>query len=188
MFVCLHGLLDDIISYRGAPFISHFWKCLFHILGTTTKLSMTFYPETDGQKEHVNQVLEQYLRCVLSYQQEFSYNNTLHSSIDISPFFASFGIQPRFSISLPLSSVKLTAKERVRRLKEIHQDLTLELINVCQDRQKATTNHLGLQRPTFRQVAWFGYYGAIVRPLIHVPSWIKSCGLLARPSSPLSHP
>ena len=109
--VRLHGLPDDIVSDRGAPFISHFWKRLFHILGTTTKLSTTFHPQTNGQTKRVNQVLEQYLRCVVSYQQddwtmflpmaEFTYNNTLHSSIGTSPFFANFGFQPRFSISLP---------------------------------------------------------------------------------------
>ena len=64
--VRLHGLPDDIISDRGAPFISHFWKRLFHILDTTTKLLMTFHPQIDGQMECVNQVLEQYLRCEVS--------------------------------------------------------------------------------------------------------------------------
>ena len=38
--------------------ISHFWKCLFHILGTTTKLlTVTFHPQTDAQTERINQVL-----------------------------------------------------------------------------------------------------------------------------------
>ena len=66
--VCLHGLPDDIISDCGAPFISHFWKPLFHILGTTTKLLTVFYSQTDGQTKGVNQVLEQSLQCVVSYQ------------------------------------------------------------------------------------------------------------------------
>ena len=106
--VRLHGLPDDIVSDRGAPFISHFWKRLFHILGTTTKLSTTFHPQTNGKRERVNQVLEQYLRCVMSYQQdnwttflplaEFAYNNTLHSSIRTSPSFANIGFQPRPSL------------------------------------------------------------------------------------------
>ena len=37
----------------------------------------------------------------------------------------------------------------MRRLKEIHQDLTLELVN-AQDRQKATTNHLRAPVPNFQ--------------------------------------
>ena len=51
--VRLHGLPDDIVSDRGAPFISHFWKRLFHILGTTTKLSTTFHPQTNGQTKRI---------------------------------------------------------------------------------------------------------------------------------------
>ena len=52
--VRLHGLPDDIVSDRGGPFISHFSKRLFHSLRITTKLSMTFHPQTDGKTEHVN--------------------------------------------------------------------------------------------------------------------------------------
>ena len=57
--VGLHGLPDDIISDCGAPFVSHFWKHLFHILSTTTKLSTTFHPYIDRQTKRVNQVLSQ---------------------------------------------------------------------------------------------------------------------------------
>ena len=157
--VRLHGLPDDITSDRGAPFISHFWKRLFHILGTTTKLSTAFHPQTDGQTERVNQVLEQYLRCVVSYQQddwttflplaEFAYNNTLHSSIGTSPFFANFGFQPRFNVSIPSGSVNPSAEERARQLKDIHQDLTLELAH-AQDRQKTAADNLRAPAPQFQ--------------------------------------
>ena len=157
--VRLHGIPDDIISDRGAPFISHFWKRLFQLLGTTTKLSTAFHPQTDGQTERVNQVLEQYLRGVVSYQQddwttflplaEFAYNNTLHSSTGTSPFFANFGFQPRFSISVPSGSVNPSAEERARRLKEIHQDLILELVN-AQDRQMSSANNHRAPAPNFQ--------------------------------------
>ena len=80
---------------------------------------------------------------------EFAYNNTLHSSIGTSPFFANFGFQPRFNISLPFGSVNPSAEERACRLKEIHQDLTLELVN-AQDRQKAMTNHVRDPAPNFQ--------------------------------------
>ena len=46
--VCLHGLPEDIVFDRGALFISYFWKHLSYILDTTTKLSMTFHPQTNN--------------------------------------------------------------------------------------------------------------------------------------------
>ena len=54
-------LPDDIISDRGSQFMSHFWKHLFQTLQTSTKNLTAFHPETDGQTERVNQILEQYL-------------------------------------------------------------------------------------------------------------------------------
>ena len=68
--VRLHGLPDDIISDRGPQFMSHLWKRLFQTLGTSTKFWTAFHLESDGQTERVNQILEQYLRCMISYQQD----------------------------------------------------------------------------------------------------------------------
>ena len=86
---------------------------------------------------------------MVSYQQdswttfllfaEFAYNNTLRSSIETSPFFANFGFEPCFSISLPSATVNPSDEEWARHLTEIHQYLTLELVNV-QDQQKSTTD------------------------------------------------
>jgi len=43
---------------------------LNRILGIKNKISMVFYPQTDGQTERVNQELEQYLRMFIDYRQE----------------------------------------------------------------------------------------------------------------------
>mgnify|MGYP002776872731 CR=1 FL=1 len=142
----------------------------------------------------------------MSYQQddwttflplaEFAYNNTLHSSIGTSPFFANFGFQPRFSISLPFGSVNPSVEERARRLKEIHQDLTLELVN-AQDQQKATTNHLRAPAPNFQvgDMVWLLRRNiTTTRPCAKLdlhkigPLLYQSRGLSTRPSTPLSHP
>jgi len=40
------------------------------MLEIESKLSMVFYLQTDGQKERVNQELEQYLRMFSDYRQE----------------------------------------------------------------------------------------------------------------------
>jgi hypothetical protein len=79
---------DNFISDCGPQFISHFSKHRCDGLRITCNLSSTHRPQTDGQKEHRNQTLEQYLRCFSNYQQdnwshllhlaELAYNNIVH--------------------------------------------------------------------------------------------------------------
>ena len=59
--VRLHGLPDDVISDRGPQFVSHFWKRLLQTLGIAVNFSSAYHPQTDGQTERVNQILDQYL-------------------------------------------------------------------------------------------------------------------------------
>ena len=84
-----HGLPHDIVSDRGPQFVSKFWQSLFKILQVEIKLSSPFHLQTDGQTKWVNQVLEQYFRFTINYQQdkwtsllplaEFAYNNSTHA-------------------------------------------------------------------------------------------------------------
>ncbi|WVZ53286.1 hypothetical protein U9M48_004252 [Paspalum notatum var. saurae] len=83
--VRLHGVPSRIVSNRGIQFTSKFWKSLHEALGTNLDFSSAYHPQTDGQTERVNQVMEDMLRaCVLTYGKdwesslpyaEFSYNN-----------------------------------------------------------------------------------------------------------------
>ena len=66
----LHGLPESIISDQGAQFAAGLMKKLNGMLGIETKLSTAFHPQTDGQMEHANQELEQYLRMFVDYCQE----------------------------------------------------------------------------------------------------------------------
>ncbi|MBW0580917.1 hypothetical protein O181_120632, partial [Austropuccinia psidii MF-1] len=56
-----HGLPVSIVSDRGSLFVSSFWTQLCQQLKISRDLSTSFHPETDGQTERVNQILEQYL-------------------------------------------------------------------------------------------------------------------------------
>jgi hypothetical protein len=64
----IHGLPNDIVSDMGTQFTSNFWRGIFQLLGVKINLSTTYHPQTDGQTERVNQILEQYLRCTVNYQ------------------------------------------------------------------------------------------------------------------------
>ncbi|MBW0571585.1 hypothetical protein O181_111300 [Austropuccinia psidii MF-1] len=56
-----HGLPPSIVSDTGSLFVSSFWTNLFQQLKISRDLSTAYHPETDGQTERVNQILEQYL-------------------------------------------------------------------------------------------------------------------------------
>jgi hypothetical protein len=99
--VHLHGIPKTIISDRGAQFIARFWEQLQHSLGTKLIRSSAYHPQTDGQTERINQILEDKLRaCVIQYDKnwdkclalaEFSYNNSYQSSLKMAPFEALYG-------------------------------------------------------------------------------------------------
>jgi transposase InsO family protein len=99
--VCLHGVLKKIVSDRGTQFISNFWQQLHEALGTHLKFSSAYHPQTDGQTERTNHILEDMLRAyALQYKigwdkrlpyAEFSYNNSYQVSLKMSPFEALYG-------------------------------------------------------------------------------------------------
>jgi len=101
----LHGAPDNIISDRGSQFVSEFWQHLSQRLGITLKHSSAFHPETDGQTERMNSILEQYLRAFMNFNQddwadwlplaEFASNNVSSETTGVSPFFANYGFHPR---------------------------------------------------------------------------------------------
>jgi hypothetical protein len=59
--VCLHGVPKKIISDRGSQFTSRFWEQLHDSLDTKLRFSTAYHPQTDGQIERTNQVLEDML-------------------------------------------------------------------------------------------------------------------------------
>ena len=92
----LHGL-EKIVSDRGSTFLSEFCKALLISLNIKAGLSMAYHPQTDGQAERINQMVEDYLWHFCSYYQEnwdscldfaeFATNNQDSASLKVSPFF-----------------------------------------------------------------------------------------------------
>ena len=66
--VSLHGIPQLISSDRGSIFTSKFWDSFQKAMGTNIRFSTAFHPQTSGQVERVNQILEDMLRaCVISF-------------------------------------------------------------------------------------------------------------------------
>jgi len=68
--VRLDGLPHDSITDRGTLFTSDLWKETTGKLGIERRLSTAFHPQTEGQTERTNAILEQYLRAYINYQQD----------------------------------------------------------------------------------------------------------------------
>jgi hypothetical protein len=106
--VCLHGMLKKIVSDKGTQFTLKFWERLHETLDTQLCFSSAYHPQTDGQTERVNQILEDMLRvCALQYGRswdkslpyaEFSYNNSYQESLKMAPFEVLYGRRCRTSL------------------------------------------------------------------------------------------
>ena len=111
-----HGISQDLVSDRGSVFVGNFFSELLTILGTKHKRSTAFHPQTDGQTERVNRVLEDMLRHYVmglgdqvNWDQylssaEFAINNSFHESIGTTPFRLNNGRDPRLPLTTPGSS------------------------------------------------------------------------------------
>jgi transposase InsO family protein len=145
--VSLHGVPKTIVSDRGTQFTSRFWKSLHQALGTKLAFSTAYHPQTDGQTERVNQILEDMLRaCVLAYGAkwedclpfaEFSYNNSYQASLQMAPFEALYGRKCRTPLNWSETGdsqifgpdILQEAEEKVRMIREY--------LKAAQSRQKS---------------------------------------------------
>jgi len=101
----LHGLPSEIVSDMDVKFSGEFGESLCKGLGIKRRMSTAYHPQTDGQTERTNQVLEGYLRNFVNYDQndwyqmlrlaEYAYNNSKASAHKFTPFFANYGFHPQ---------------------------------------------------------------------------------------------
>jgi transposase InsO family protein len=156
----LHGLPRTIVSDRGPQFVAQFWKHLTKRLKITNLLSTAHHPETDGQTERMNAILEQYLRAYVSYLQddwvdwlplaEFTANSHYSESTKTSPFFANYGFHPSIGFEPTLPSTYPAAQDAekfARRMQEITEFVRAETLS-AQARYEEQTNR---RRTTARQ-------------------------------------
>lgn len=101
----LHGIPRDIVSDRDTRFNSHFWKAVCEHLKINPSMSSAYHPQSDGQTERMNRVIEEILRSYVRPDMadwdrrlpmvEFAMNNAWNSTTHTTPFFAVYGQHPR---------------------------------------------------------------------------------------------
>ena len=98
------------------------------------RLSTAFHPETDGQTERVNAIMEQHLRAYVSYLQddwveylflaEFAGNNLVSDTTTMSPFYANLGYHPKCDLQLDI---------RTDTRDEVQAQTAAEQLNIIHD-------------------------------------------------------
>ncbi|CAI7898150.1 unnamed protein product, partial [Closterium sp. NIES-54] len=85
-------------------FTRKFWKELMSLMGTRLAISSAYHPQTDGQTQRLNQIVEQLLRAACKDDinkwdlhlpvLEFAYNNAKLAATGETPFFLCYGRHP----------------------------------------------------------------------------------------------
>ncbi|GKD25802.1 putative reverse transcriptase domain-containing protein [Tanacetum coccineum] len=128
--VSWHGVPISIILDHDSHFTSEFWQSIESALGTLLDMSMTYHPETDGQK--------------------FSYNNSYHASINASPFEVLYGRKCRSPVCwIEVGDVQLMGPkiihETTKKIVQIQQRL-----QAARDQQRSYANVM--QKPLEFQI------------------------------------
>ena len=134
-----HGVPAHVTSDRGTEFVSHFFQSLGKALDMCLHFTSGYHPKGDGQTEHANQTLEQYLWSYCNYQQdnwskllplaEFAYNNAPSATTGVSPFFTNKGYHPNISVYPECDMTSARAREYAVDLDSLHQYLCEEITN-----------------------------------------------------------
>ncbi|WVZ52306.1 LOW QUALITY PROTEIN: hypothetical protein U9M48_003379 [Paspalum notatum var. saurae] len=185
----------------GSLFLSRFWEQLQTALGTNLIHSSAYHPQTSGQVERVNQILEDMLRaCALTYSTkwddclplaEFAYNNSYQKSLEVAPFEALYGRRCRTPLNWSEPGERVTfgpnlVTQAEEQVKFIHANLKR-----AQSRQKSYSdqrrrplvfeegNHVYLQVSPMKGVHRFGVKGKLAPKYVGPFRITERCGSVA---------
>ena len=102
----VHGPPKRLITDRDTRWVSEFYSELMRIMDVTQSMGTSHYHDFNGLSENVNRTVEVMLRHVLTDHPgrdftdvipmcQYAYNTAHHSAIGTSPYFASWGFEPR---------------------------------------------------------------------------------------------
>src|SRR5258707_10505996 len=146
-----HGVPAHVTSDHGSEFVSHFFRSLGKLLRMRLHFTLGYHLEGDGQTEHANQVLEQYLQGYTNYQQddwamllpmaEFAYNNATNATTGVSPFFANKGYHPEFTADLQVETSSAKVQAFMADLEHVQAELKENIAQAQERYQKNMDKH-----------------------------------------------
>lgn len=165
-----HGVPRELVSDRDTRWTGAFWRELCSKLQMRLAMSSSYHPQTDGQTERVNRVINERLRAYINETGtdwlmhipavEFAINNHVNVSTGYSPFFLYTGRHPRTPESALAESMQ-EGESRVteaglvaNQLHEIHNKARQNM-EKAQERQKALADMHRREDPlSVGQLVW----------------------------------
>ncbi|GJP46957.1 hypothetical protein CLOM_g6194 [Closterium sp. NIES-68] len=146
-----HGIPTTLISDRDPKFTSRFWKELMSLLGTKLAMSSAYHPQTDGQTERLNQIVEQLLRAACKDDiskwdlhlpvLEFAYNNATHAATGQTPFFLCYGRHPLTPQKPTASATVQPAHDFITTMHQLWDRTHKRLLDIQQQQKRQADRH-----------------------------------------------
>lgn len=112
--ICRHGCPRELLSDRGAAFLSEMVEKLLLISGIRHALSSAYHPQTNGLTERFNRTLcESLAKTAAEHDKQwdiflpatlFAYRTLQHSTTKQTPFFLTYGRQATLPVELEIKS------------------------------------------------------------------------------------
>jgi hypothetical protein len=152
-----HGVPAHITSNCSAEFVSHFFRSLSTLLSIWLHFTSGYHAQADGQTEHINQMLEQYLYIHCNYQQDdwsswlpnakFTYNNAESVATRTILFFANKGYHLELPTYPDHLSTSHAAHQFVTNLSDVHTHLR-ENLAIMQQCTQVSADTVGAPAPS----------------------------------------
>ena len=138
---CRFGTPRSIVTDRDSRITSEFWKEVCEIQIIKRRMSTAYHPQTDGQSEALNRIVEDYLRAYTSEDPtawarllplaQFAYNNSRNHTTRMSPnrLLHGFDCDIRIDVADNIAERRIpAAKDRVEKLHQLRESLRGRLI------------------------------------------------------------
>src|SRR5438045_3971643 len=138
---CRFGSPRSIVTDQDSRIMSDFWREVCEMKIIKRRLLTAYHPQTDGQSEALNRIIEDYLRAYSADDQtvwakllplsQFAYNSSRNHTMSMSPnrLLHGFDCEIHIEVADNVSERRIpAAKDLIEKLHQLCQELRLRLI------------------------------------------------------------